>query len=136
MIRQDFLLRLIDQFGQLWSRLVGQLRAGLFPSARASLDQAYQQVLGLQPDSIRVLSAPELVARMQFAMPPDAGQARCFILSALLQAEGDLAGQQHDADLGAQYYQKALEMTLGVLLQAPALTLPEYAPPSSSLSQR
>jgi hypothetical protein len=128
MIRQDFLLRLIEQFGLVWARLVGQIRAGLFPSARASLDQAYQQLLGLAPEAIRVLSASELSARMQFEVPADVGQERCFMLSALLRAEGDLAGEQHDPDLGAQYYQKALDILVAVQLQYPSRALPEYAP--------
>jgi uncharacterized protein DUF6483 len=128
MIRQDYLLRIIEQFGRVWARLVGQLRAGLFPSARATLDQAYQQMLGFTPEAIRVLSAQELLARMQFEVPSDVGRERCFILSALLSAEGDLAGQQHDPDLGAQYYQKALDILLSMLIQYPTQTLPEYAP--------
>jgi hypothetical protein len=128
MIRQDYLLRLIEQFGRVWARLVGQLRAGLLPSARAALDEAYQQMLGLTPESVRALSASELVARMQFAGPSDVGQERCLILSALLKAEGDLANEQHDPDLGAQYYQKSLDILLAMLIQHPAQTLPEYAP--------
>jgi uncharacterized protein DUF6483 len=128
MIRQDYLLRVIEQFGQVWARLVGQIRAGLFPSARATLDQAYQQMLGLTPEAVRALSAPELLARMQFEVPSDVGQERCCILSALLKAEGDLANEQHDPDLGAQYYQKALEILVTRLIQHPSQTPPEYAP--------
>ena len=128
MIRQDYLLRLIEQFGRVWARLVGQIRAGLFPSARATLDQAYQQMLGLTPESVRVLSASDLLARMQFEVPPDVGQERCCILGALLKAEGDLANEQHDPDLSAQYYQKSLDILLAMLIQNPAQTLPEYAP--------
>jgi Family of unknown function (DUF6483) len=128
MIRQDYLLRLIEQFGRVWARLVGQLRTGLFPSARATLDQAYQQMLGLTPESVRALPASDLLARMQFAVPPDVGQERCCILSALLKAEGDLANEQQDPDLGAQYYQKALEILVTRLIQYPTQTLPEYAP--------
>jgi len=128
MIRRDYLLRIIEQFGQLWARLVGQLRAGLFPSARATLDQAYQEILGLTPETVRMLPAQELLARMQFGATLDLGQERCLVLSALLNAEGDLAGGQHDADLAAQYYQKALEILLAMLIQHPTLALPEYAP--------
>jgi hypothetical protein len=128
MFRQDLVLRLIEQFGLLWARLVRQLRAGLFPSARASLDQAYQEILGLPPDAIRVLSAPELLARMQFETPPDLGRERGFVLSALLKAEGDLAAEQQDQDLAAQHYQKSLDLLLALLLQNPSQALPEYAP--------
>jgi hypothetical protein len=128
MIRRDYLLRIIEQFGQMWARLVGQLHAGLFPSARATLDQAYQEILGLTPETVRMLPAQELLARMQFGVTPDLGRERCLVLSALLNAEGELAGGQQDADLAAQYYQKALELLLAMLIQHPTLAPPEYAP--------
>jgi Family of unknown function (DUF6483) len=128
MIRQDYLLRIIEQFGQVWARLIGQIRAGLFPSARATLDQAYQQMLGLTPEAVRALSVSELLARMQFEAPPDVGRERCLILSALLSVEGGLADEQRDPDLGAQYYQKSLDILLATLIQYPAQTPPEYAP--------
>jgi hypothetical protein len=127
-IRKDYLLRLIEQFGRLWARLIGQLRAQMFPAARTTLDQAYQQMLGLTSDTVRILSAEELLARMQFGLAPDIGQQRCLVLSALLAAEGDLAVGEQDADLGAQYYEKALEIVLAMSLQHPDLPLPEYAP--------
>ncbi len=132
MFRQDLVLRLIEQFGLLWSRLVKQLRAGLFPSARATLDQAYQEILGLPPEAVRTLSASELLARMQFETPPDLGRERCAILSALLRAEGDLAAEQQDPDLGAQHYQKSLDLLLACCSRTPARRCPSTRQPSIS----
>lgn len=134
MIRQDYILRMIAQFGQLWARLVEQLRAGLFHDAQATLDLAYEQMLGLPAEHARTLTAQDLLARMQFAAPPDEGRQRCLMLSALLAAEADIAGAQHLPDMAAQANQKALEILLVVLLRQPGLALPAYAPTVAQLT--
>lgn len=132
MIRQDYLLRLIEQFGQLWAQLVGQLRARAFPTAHSTLDLAYTQVLGISAEAAARLTSSELLARMQFGVPADAGRERCFMLSALLHAEAELAGS-HDADLAAQFHQKALDIVLTMQLQLPEPAPPTYAPSAAQL---
>jgi hypothetical protein len=127
-IRKDYIIRLIEQFGLLWARLLAQLRAGLFPDARNTLDLAYQQLLGLNADTVRAQSSGELLARLRLGETPEAGHARCCMLAALLGAEGELATAQHDPDMGAFFYQKALDIVLALRLHQPALPLPEHAP--------
>lgn len=129
MFRQDLVLRIIDQFGLFWGRIVRDLRAGLFPSTRATLDQTYEEVLGLAPDAVRILSTPELLARMQFEVPPDVGRERGYILATLLDGEAQLVEQQQDEDGAAQFRQKVLEMLLALALQFEQQVPPDYAPP-------
>jgi hypothetical protein len=128
MIRKDYIIRLIEQFGALWARLLTQLRAGLLGDARATLDNAYQQLLGLNFDTIRALSSGELLARLQFGVSPEDGHERCSVLAALLLAEGDLAAKGDDADLAANYYGKALDIVLALRLHQPDIALPDHAP--------
>jgi hypothetical protein len=56
------------------------------------------------------------------------------MLSALLAAEGDLAAAQHDPDLGAFYYQKALDIVLALRVHQPAPP-PDYAPTVERLEE-
>lgn len=128
MIRQDYIIRLIEQFGQAWSLVVGQIHAKLFPSARATLDQAYQHLLGLPSDNARSFSSGDLLARMYVGTSVEHGRERSIILGALLSAEGDLATEQDDPDLGAWYYQKALDILLATLRRFPDQPLPDYVP--------
>lgn len=125
--REDYLLRLIRQFGEVWARFVAQLRADLFPSARATLDQAYRQLLGLIPEEAQRLSANELLARVRFGVSHEAGRQRSLVLAALLAAEGDLATRQHTDDIAADFRQRALDL---MLLDSEQHTggLPPYAP--------
>ena len=82
MIRKDYIIRLIEQFGAIWARLLTQLRAGLLQDARATLDTAYQQLLGLNFDAVRARSSGELLARLQFGVSPADGHERCCVLAA------------------------------------------------------
>jgi hypothetical protein len=128
MIRKDYILRLIEQFGVLWARLLTQLRSGLLHDARATLDLAYQQLLGLDGDMVRARSSGELLARLRFGAEPEVGHERSAMLSALLAADGERAVGQGQPDLGATFYQKALDIALALRIGQPDAPLPDYAP--------
>lgn len=128
MIRQDYIIRLIEQFGQVWATVVGQIHSQLFPSARATLDQAYQQILGLTSDNVRSFSSGDLLARMYVGTSEEHGRERSIILGALLSAEGDLVTKQNDPDLASWYYQKALDILLTTALKFPDQPLPDNIP--------
>jgi hypothetical protein len=128
MIRKDYILRLIEQFGALWARVVTQLRAGLLHDTRATLDDAYARLFGLNAEIVRMRSSGELLARLQFGEPPEVGRERCFVLSALLGAEADLAAAQNNPDLAATYRTRALDIVLAMRLGSPEQPLPDYAP--------
>jgi hypothetical protein len=128
MFRQDLVMRMIEQFGLIWTRYVRQFQANMFPAARTSIDQAYREVLGLEPDEARILGASDLLARMQFEMTPDLAYQRASILAALLNAEADLALEQNDPDLAASFQIKALSLLLTVRSQQPDHAPVEHTP--------
>lgn len=133
MFRRDYIIRLIEEFGVLWARLVEQMRGGHVPAARITLDQAYQRLLGMTPSDIHAMPIAHLVARIHLGAPPDDARAQCWILCALLRAEGDLA---MEAGLGAaaqQHYQRALDLLLAVGRDRPGVEIPEYVPTVADL---
>lgn len=133
MIRRDYILRMIEQFGEIWAQLVKQLQAGIFPSMRATLDLSYQQLLGLAPERVRIWSSRELLTHMLFGMDAEHGRARALILSAMLSMEGDLAHREGDEDGAAIFRQKSLDLLLAIRLQEPGADLPTYAPSVDAL---
>jgi hypothetical protein len=133
MFRQDLVMRMIEQFGLIWTRYVRQFQANMFPAARTSIDQAYREVLGLEPDEARILGASDLLARMQFEMTPDLAYQRASILAALLNAEANLALEQSDPDLAASFQIKALSLLLSVRVQQPQHAPVEHAPEPEQL---
>jgi hypothetical protein len=108
MIRRDYIIRMIEEFGILWARLIEQLRTGKLDTARISLDHAYMHTLGLTPSDVQTLSAGDLLARMQLGFPPDVGRERCLILASLLYTEGNHAAANGKPGAAAAAYRTAL----------------------------
>lgn len=135
MFRQDYILRLIQQFGVVWAQLVKQLQAGLFPSTRLSLNLAYKQLLGIDPEQVRIWDSHTMLSRMQFGVEPEYGRDRSLVLSALLTIESDLMQEDGDEEGAALMRQYALDLLLAVHLQFPEAELPDYTPSVESLLQ-
>jgi hypothetical protein len=133
MIRQDYIIRLIETFGILWARFIEQMRGGQIVPARLTLDYAYLQLFGLTPSTVTALSAGELLARMNLGVTPEAGWQQSLIMCALLHAEGDLALEQHQPEHAIGCYQKARDMLRVLEIGYPATPLPEYAPTVAEL---
>lgn len=128
MIRQDYILRLIEAFGASWAQIVRQLDAKLFPSARATVRAAYQQHLGLDAAAAQALPARDLLARVRFGEEEAAARDRSIVLAALLKADGDIAQAGQQADVAAMYHHKALDVMLTVHTKDAPAALPAFAP--------
>lgn len=135
MIRQDYIIRLIETFGVLWARLIEQLRGGQIVPARLTIDYAYLQLFGLSPSTVTVASAGELLARLHLGVTPEVGREQCLILCTLLHAEGDLADDQQQPEQARACYQKALDMLRVIERRHPAAAHPEYAPTITDLEE-
>ena len=133
MIRRDYIIRLIEEFGILWARLVAQMRGGDVAVARLSLDHAYMHTLGLAPDAGQSLTAGDLLARMQIGFPPEVGRERCLMLCALLQVEGNLALYHANPSAAADRYRTALLIMRVTLAEDDAETQRDYAPKIADL---
>jgi uncharacterized protein DUF6483 len=136
MPREDYLRRLIVEMGRMWSRIVGLIKARQLPAARAMVDQAFQQVLGLPPEDARTLSPHELIARLMIGETPDAGRDKCCAMAALFGASGDIAAAEQDADASADFDRKALEILLTILARTPDFAPPDYTPTVAELVER
>lgn len=133
MFRQDYILRLIQQFGVVWAQLVKQLQAGLFPSTRLSLNLAYKQLLGIEPERVRHWNSRTMLSHMQFGVEPEYGRDRTLVLSALLTIESDLLQADGDEEGAALMRQYALDLLLTIHLQFPEAELPDYTPSVANL---
>lgn len=135
MFRRDYVIRLIEEFGVLWARLVEYLRGADLPAARLTIDRAYQQLLGLPPYDVQTLSVGNLVARLHLGVPPEAGREQCWVLSALFRAEGDLALAAGLHEPARRHYQRALELVSTLHSGADGSEAPGYAPDPDELQR-
>ncbi len=133
MIRRDYIIRVIEQFGAVWSQIVAQIGNGLLPTARGTLDRAYADMLGLDGDALRALRPAEIIARLRLSAAPEVANDRALVIAALFKGEGDLALASDDHEIGIWHYARALELLLAATAENPDAPLPEHIPTVDAL---
>jgi tetratricopeptide (TPR) repeat protein len=121
---QDYIKRMIEQFGEFLLALKESLVGDRIEEAREKLDLAYREVLGLDPKSVRDL--PDDVLILNTAMSRVGDMDKSVVLGDLLIADGDLHEHTGDYDTAQQCYGKALAILIEALLRQPFGTAKEY----------
>jgi hypothetical protein len=112
---RDYVLRLIEQFGLIWRRLVHLKQLQSYEAGLAEIETAYSQLFSLNSKFIDLLPDEGLLSLVQTygELDPD----KCAVLAALLTAEGDFhAGLSH-TDEAYRRYERAL-LLYGALVRA------------------
>lgn len=133
MIRDDYILRMIREFSQMLTHILGLNRARAHEQALGAIEDAYQRALKLDSALARKLAARDLVDLMALGDQTILARDRCLFLAALLQAEGAAHGKRGDEDGWFAAAVKALEVTLATFLRWDESDLPEYAPALADL---
>lgn len=135
MTREDYILRLISEMGRVWARFIELIKRRRLIDARALLEQAYPQLLGISLADAHALAAPDLLARLLISDVGAAGRDKCLVLVTLLTSSGDLTDAEGDPDGAADIYCKALDVLLHINLHMPAV-FPDAAPTVADLLER
>ena len=65
MIRRDYIMRMIEEFGKFLSAIVGLKREGNFEDALEKIDNVYEGMLDLDPKILKSVDALELLDFLQ-----------------------------------------------------------------------
>lgn len=118
-VQRDYILRLIEQFGQFWAALVRLRQDGHQREALALIDQGLRQFLGLDAGAIDALSADELIGLVGLGYSPRLGRGwlidRLTVLGLLLREEGEARDALGDRERGDDRALKALQACLAAL---------------------
>lgn len=104
MIRQDYLLRIIEQAAQAIARMLGATQKNDYHSARVQADEAYS-LLGVPPELVLRMDSASLASL--FAQP-----MKIRMLSKLLWQEGELYRATKDPLNGLDRQRRAVELLL------------------------
>ena len=104
MIRQDYLLRVIQQAVQAIARMLGATQRGDFLEAQQEADNTYN-LLGVPPDLVLRMDSASLAGL--FAQP-----RKIRLLSKLLWHEGELLRAKKDPLNGLDRQRRAVELLL------------------------
>ncbi|MBL6766113.1 MAG: hypothetical protein ISQ14_14250 [Verrucomicrobiae bacterium] len=128
MIRQDYILRLIEKFGQILNQIVTHTRAQNLDEAKELIARTTEELVGLSVDSVAALSESKLVSLLIAGLPHHEARQRSFMLVTLLNEAADNAGRLGDAAGERVLKLKALNLLLAIGQFAEEDVAPQYAP--------
>lgn len=128
MYRDDYILRLIAQFAEVITYVLGLRRGGKLDLALSAIDQSLRNLLGIGSDRLVELSDSQALALLRFDSPGDSWRIKGAVTAALLREEGSILALRDRLAESDSRYVKALQLTLEVRLGADEAELPDFTP--------
>lgn len=131
MYRDDYIMRLIQRFGQVILYLSGLQRSGQYGLALTATDEALRNALGIGSENIAGRSEREILALIRFADRDGAWRELTAYIAAILHAEAAIYEARDQHDLAIPRALLALQLLSEASLAGDEL--PTYAPPRAHL---
>ncbi len=128
MIRQDYILRMIEEFIRVLSRIKSLKSDQLWQQAGGVIDDEFQRLVGTRAQAVLQMSDTELLAKVIQGEPTQAVHAKIRMLSTLLHQAGDVAMAQDRMEEGQACYLKGLNLLLGSLETSDTPAFPDFVP--------
>jgi len=128
MIRRDYILRMIEDFFQVLSRIKALKKDQLWREAHGTVDAEFERLVGAGAEAVGRLSETELLARLIQGEPTAAVREKTLLLSSLLKEAGDVAIGQDRLEEGRACYLKGLHLLLDTLAREDVFEFPEFVP--------
>ncbi len=128
MIRRDYILRMIEEFMQVLSRIRSLKRGQLSREAVGLVDREFERLLGGGAAAAAKLNETELLARLIQGEPAQAVHEKTLMLVALFKEAGDLSTKHGNPEEGRSYYIKGIQLLLDVMAQDEPFRYPEFVP--------
>ena len=124
MIRQDYIMRMIEQLLRVLAEATALKKANKYSEALLALDQALQELTGFDAKFLNSLPDESLILMLKTGDVLDAD--KCIIIADLLQAEGDIYEAQSQIEESYYRYLKALNLFLAAFLSHIQTNLPHH----------
>ena len=117
MIRQDYLMRMIEQLVKVLAKILSNKDAGNFNAALNNIDDALNTIVGLDHNIIAQLSANDIIALLEMSKDDTTDGIKCVVIAKLLKEKADLSKQNsNDKSTLVYNYQKAITLYLHGIL--------------------
>ncbi|MCD6276726.1 hypothetical protein J7J69_00575 [candidate division WOR-3 bacterium] len=108
MIRDDYIMRLIEMFTESMRKIIKMEKEGKNEEALEAIGETYRNLLGLNPEIVHILEVEDIKNLMEYT--GIINDQKMQILAELLIKEGDLMLQAKNKNVAKQRYLKALEL--------------------------
>ena len=128
MLRRDYILRMIEEFMQVLSR-INSLKAGLlWREAAGVVDGEFQQLLNSDARTVSRMSETELLAKIVQSGPTQAVRDKTLMVATLLREAGNVAAGEERVEDSRACHLKGLNLLLDVLGSEDVFECPEFVP--------
>ena len=128
MVRQDYIIRMIEKFAQVLAQIVGRNEAGDFAAAHGLIAQTTEELIGLEPEAVLAAGEAKLISELIKGKSPLEARERCFMLVTLMAEAGNAFGIQGLSEKQRACQLKALNLQLAIGSFADEDVVPEHVP--------
>jgi hypothetical protein len=128
MIRRDYILRMLQEFLELLSRLRSLKRDQRWGEGAVLVDEEVRRLLGTDARSLLALSETELLARLIQAEPSQAVREKMWLVTTLLKEAGETAAGDGRAEESRAFFLKGLHLLLETLAENDEADFPDFVP--------
>jgi len=128
MIRRDYILRMLQEFLELLSRLRSLKREQRWGEAAGLLEDEVRRLLGTDAHSVLAMSETELLAKLIQAEPPQAMREKMWLVTTLLKEAGDTAAGDGRSEESRAFFLKGLHVLLETLVESDEADFPDFVP--------
>lgn len=128
MIRRDYILRMLEEFFEVLSRIRALQNGQKWGEASEVAEKELRKLVGLGAQDIARLSETELLALVIKGEPTQAVREKTLLLATLLKEAGDIAAGEERPGDSFSYYLKGLHLLLAVLAREEPFDCPAFVP--------
>ncbi len=128
MLRRDYILRMIEEFVRVLSRIESYKREQRWDSARGEIESEFGKLLGVGSKEAASLTETEILARMVKGEPTQAIRDKSLMLASLFKEAGDVVTGEGRLEEARAHYLQGLHLLLSVLSREDDVAFPEFMP--------
>jgi hypothetical protein len=133
--RRDYILRIIDEVGQILARVIFKRRAGADQEALETVMLGCERLFSLEADQIFALPPERHYTMLIEGEAPEIARDKVLLYAALNAEAGRIYARLGKAALARASFTNALRFTVRARVKFPAENLPDYAPRVADLVQ-
>ena len=117
MIRQDYIMRMIEQLVKVLSKVISNKKSGNYHKAIDNIKNAFQNILGLDYNLLDALSAEDIISLFKISNDDTKLSINCIIIAKLFKEKADikeLINKENPSSVAD--YRKALSLYLEGIL--------------------
>jgi hypothetical protein len=128
MIRRDYILRMIEEFIRMLSRINSLKRGQQWQEASGIAEEEFRRLVGTDAVNAAQLSDTELLARLIKGEPTQAVPEKKLMLATLFKEVGDLGSSRGRLEEGRSFYLRSLQLLLDTIASEERLDWPDFVP--------